>query len=287
MKKALIAGAGPAGLTCAIYLARAGWTVDVYSDMLNTISCLAEAGCIENYPGFPDGISGDELLGLFTSHAEKNGVSIHEEGIVKVLTDERKAVDMLGNEHEYDEYVEAVGLKRKEYTCPGIENVPVHTCAVCDGSLYGEKARGKKTHVVVIGGGDTAVSNALYLSGIAGRVTMLVRKPVCRATNVKALKELEQKSNVEIRYETVLHSVTKSNGGNAVCHLQYRNYYSDEMITDVDGIFVCIGYNANAVEHVGEGRVWKCGDCAEQHKQVAVAVGSGAKTALDIIEASR
>ena len=242
---------------------------------------------IENYPGFPDGISGDELLGLFTSHAEKNGVSIHEEGIVKVLTDERKAVDMFGNEHEYDEYVEAVGLKRKEYTCPGIENVPVHTCAVCDGSLYGEKARGKKTHVVVIGGGDTAVSNALYLSGIAGRVTMLVRKPVCRATNVKALKELEQKPNVEIMYETVLESVTKDGNGHVACHLGRKGSYADGMVMDVDGLFVCIGYSTNAVEHVGDGRVWLCGDCAEQHKQVAVAVGSGAKTALDIIEASR
>lgn len=287
-KKAIIAGAGPAGLTCALYLARAGWQVDVFSDEENTVSSLAGADMIYNFPGFVYGVNGEDLLDLFKCHAVNNGVTMHSEGIVKVLTDEKKAIDMYGAIHEYDEYIEAVGMKRREFTCDGIQNIPVHYCAVCDGGLYDKSKRKKDTHIIVIGGGDTAVSNALYLSNIVGHVTMLVRKPACRVTNVMSLKELETKPNVDIRYETVLHSVTKNSlDGKTVCHLGYKNFYSDEMLLDVDAVFASIGYNVNEIEHVGEGKVWKCGDCVEKYKQVAVAVGSGAVTALDIIEASR
>jgi len=282
MNRVAIAGAGPAGLTCAIYLARAGWKVDVYANDENTESSLVEADLVENYPGFPDGEQGFLLLNRMIKQAQKCGACIHPEGVAKVLTDERKVVDTVGNAYVYDEYVEAIGCKRREFECPGIDLLPVHTCAICDGTLYG-----KNDKVVVIGGGDTAISSALYLSNIVGQVTVLVRKPQCRCTNQLALNALVGKSNAEIMYETTLNTVTKDGLGKPILHIGKANYYADFMLLGISSVFVCIGSEPNTIEHIGNGKVWRCGDCVEEHKQIAIAVGSGAKTALDIIGSCR
>ena len=279
-KKAVIAGAGPAGLACATYLAEAGWSVDVFSNEENTESCLAEASIVKNYPGFPNGIEGVELLGLFVEQAQNAGVAIHPEGIASVHSDDKYVIDTNGAMHPYYEYVEAVGCKRREYRCDGLELIPVHYCAVCDGGLYG-----KEDVVVVIGGGDTAISSALYLSNLVKMVVMVVRKPNCRFTNKKAFDELRSKRNVVIEYETQLHHVSSDGDGNPVLHLAHKNQHSDEMIVGAKGLFVCIGCESNVVEHVGNGRIWRCGDCSNDKKQVAIAVGDGARVAMDIIGA--
>lgn len=279
-KKAVIAGAGPAGLACATYLAEAGWSVDVFSNEENTESCLAEASIVKNYPGFPSGIEGVELLGLFIEQAQNAGVAIHPEGIASVHSDDKHVIDTNGTVHPYDEYVEAVGCKRREYRCDGLELIPVHYCAVCDGGLYG-----KEDVVVVIGGGDTAISSALYLSNLVKMVVMVVRKPNCRFTNKKAFDELCSKRNVVIEYEAQLHHVSSDGKGNSVLHLMHKNQHSDEMIVGAKGLFVCIGCESNVVEHVGNGRIWRCGDCSNDKKQVAIAVGDGARVAMDIIGA--
>ena len=279
-KKAVIAGAGPAGLACATYLAEAGWSVDVFSNEENTESCLAEASIVKNYPGFPNGIEGVELLGLFVEQAQNAGVAIHPEGISSVHSDDKYVIDTNGAMHPYYEYVEAVGCKRREYRCDGLELIPVHYCAVCDGGLYG-----KEDVVVVIGGGDTAISSALYLSNLVKMVVMVVRKPNCRFTNKKAFDELRSKRNVVIEYETQLHHVSSDGDGNPVLHLMHKNQHSDEMMVGAKGLFVCIGCESNVVEHVGNGRIWRCGDCSNDKKQVAIAVGDGARVAMDIIGA--
>ena len=279
-KKAVIAGAGPAGLACATYLAEAGWSVDVFSNEENTESCLAEASIVKNYPGFPNGIEGVELLGLFVEQAQNAGVAIHPEGIASVHSDDKYVIDTNGAMHPYYEYVEAVGCKRREYRCDGLELIPVHYCAICDGGLYG-----KEDVVVVIGGGDTAISSALYLSNLVKMVVMVVRKPNCRFTNKKAFDELRSKRNVVIEYETQLHHVSSDGDGNPVLHLMHKNQHSDEMMVGAKGLFVCIGCESNVVEHVGNGRIWRCGDCSNDKKQVAIAVGDGARVAMDIIGA--
>ena len=279
-KRAVIAGAGPAGLTCATYLAEAGWSVDVFSNEESTGSCLADASIVRNYPGFPNGIEGMELLGLFVEQAQNAGAVIHPEGIVRVHSDDRCVIDTSWATHPYDEYVEAVGCRRREYRCDGIELIPVHYCAVCDGGLYG-----KDDVVVVIGGGDTAISSALYLSNLARKVVMMVRKPNCRFTNRKAFDELCSKDNVIIKYDTQLRCVSSDSEGHPVLHLAHKNQSSDETMAGARGLFICIGCEANVVEHVGKGRIWRCGDCSNDKKQVAVAVGDGAGVAMDIIGA--
>ena len=279
-KRAVIAGAGPAGLTCATYLAEAGWSVDVFSNEESTGSCLADASIVRNYPGFPNGIEGMELLGLFVEQAQNAGAVIHPEGIARVHSDDRRVTDTNGATHPYDEYVEAVGCRRREYRCDGIELIPVHYCAVCDGGLYG-----KEDVVVVIGGGDTAISSALYLSNLARKVVMMVRKPNCRFTNRKAFDELCSKDNVIIKYDTQLRCVSSDSEGHPVLHLAHKNQSSAETMAGARGLFICIGCEANVVEHVGKGRIWRCGDCSNDKKQVAVAVGDGAGVAMDIIGA--
>ena len=276
-KRAVIAGAGPAGLTCATYLAEAGWSVDVFSNEESTGSCLADASIVRNYPGFPNGIEGMELLGLFVEQAQNAGAVIHPEGIARVHSDDRCVTDTNGATHPY---VEAVGCRRREYRCDGIELIPVHYCAVCDGGLYG-----KDDVVVVIGGGDTAISSALYLSNLARKVVMMVRKPNCRFTNRKAFDELCSKDNVIIKYDTQLRCVSSDSEGHPVLHLAHKNQSSDETMAGARGLFICIGCEANVVEHVGKGRIWRCGDCSNDKKQVAVAVGDGAGVAMDIIGA--
>ena len=279
-KRAVIAGAGPAGLTCATYLAEAGWSVDVFSNEESMGSCLGDATIVRNYPVFPNGIEGMELLGLFDEQAQNAGAVIHPEGIARVHSDDRCVTDTNGATHPYDEYVEAVGCRRREYRCDGIELIPVHYCAVCDGGLYG-----KDDVVVVIGGGDTAISSALYLSNLARKVVMMVRKPNCRFTNRKAFDELCSKDNVIIKYDTQLRCVSSDSEGHPVLHLAHKNQSSDETMAGARGLFICIGCEANVVEHVGKGRIWRCGDCSNDKKQVAVAVGDGAGVAMDIIGA--
>lgn len=284
-KKVVIAGAGAAGLTCAIYLAQAGWQVNVFSGEEEFISCMAESPEIRNYPGFPDGIAGFDLLDKFTEQAKRQGVRIYSEAISKIDTNSKSVTDSNGAVHHYDEIVVASGVSPREFKCEGIDKISLHTCAVCDGSVYG-----KNDTVIVIGGGDTSVNSALYLSEIVGKVYMIVRKDYLRATNRVAVEELEKKSNVEIWYKCNVVSVSDMIDGYHVSEIEWNHDNHWITMDNGDGccacaIFSCIGYDVNEIETVGDGNVWKCGDCIERHHQVAVAVGSGANVALDILGA--
>lgn len=276
--RAVIVGAGPAGLTCATYLARAGWQVDVYSGESTSLSCLAEAPLVMNYPGFPDGIDGLSLLELFTEQARKSGAVIHPESIVSIDTSSRTVTDDAGAVAGYDKVVVASGVKPRRFSCDGIERIPVHTCAICDGGMYG-----RDDAVVVIGGGDTAVNSALYLSGIVGKVLVVVRKSYFRATNRKAVYELAGRKNVTILHNRSIVAVSDDGRDVPKTHGVRRLKLDDGSEIEACAIFSCIGFDVNDIPVIGDGKVWSCGDCVETHRQIAVAVGSGAKTALDII----
>lgn len=288
-RKMMIAGAGASGLTCAIYLARAGCDVEVFTDEEESISCLAEAPIVMNYPGFPDGISGYDLLELFSKQAKMNGVKFNPNGIRNVDSNNNVAYDKNGNSHHYDEFVMATGVKPRDYICEGIGVVPVHTCAVCDGNLYGKAAK-----LAVIGGGDTAVNSALYLSNLVGEVHVIVRKNRLRATNLVVCNELFKRKNVEFHYNSVVQSITMKeiidDGFDAYPKQSKKKCFAlldgegHSVAEEIDAIFSCIGYDVNEIKVSGWRSIWKCGDCIDEHHQISVAVGSGAKTALQIIE---
>lgn len=284
-RKILIAGAGASGLTCAIYLARAGYDVEVFTDEEESVSCLAEAPLVMNYPGFPNGISGYELLELFSKQAEMNGVKFNSNGIKNVECDKNIAHDKHGNSYHYNEFVMATGVKPRDYVCEGIGMVPVHTCAVCDGNIYGKDDR-----VAVIGGGDTAISSAQYLSEIVGEVHVIVRKDHLRATNLKVYDELLQKKSVFIHYNSMVSKVECNHDNNGQSSTKkcfvLLDGWNHSIANGINAIFSCIGYDVNEIKTSGDRSIWKCGDCIEERHQISVAVGSGAKIALQIIESN-
>lgn len=238
-----------------------------------------------NYPGFPNGISGYELLELFSKQAEMNGVKFNSNGIKNVECDKNIAHDKHGNSYHYDEFVMATGVKPRDYVCEGIGMVPVHTCAVCDGNIYGKDDR-----VAVIGGGDTAINSAMYLSGIVGEAHVIVRKDRLRATNLKVYDELVQKNNVHVHYNSTVSKVeckldnNKQPGAKKCFSLLDGENHS--IANEINAIFSCIGYDVNEIKTSGDRSIWKCGDCIEERHQISVAVGSGAKIALQIIESN-
>lgn len=274
--KIVVAGAGIAGLTCALYLSRAGFGVDVYSNECETMSCLEEAPLVENFPGFPDGISGSELLYRVVDQAVRNGVSIYPQGIVSVDSEKKVCIDTDGRKISYDEFVMATGVSHKKFTCPGSELAVIHQCAVCDGGLYGENDT-----LAVIGGGDSAIGDALYLSSLVRKVYVLIRRDVLRVTNKFVYDRLVATENVDVMKSTSITRIRRNDDVDGAYVLELNNGKSE---LDVNGIFSCIGFDVNSIPISGNGRTWRCGDCRSgATRQAVVAAGNGAEVALSII----
>ena len=281
-KTIVIAGAGPAGLTCAMYLARAGHEVKVYSNEEQTMSCLDEATEIENYPGFPDGIAGSELLAKMREHAEKAGAEILPQGINLIESERDSCFDTDGNQIRYDHFVMAVGVTHREWTCPGCDPAAVHRCAVCDGGLFT-----KDDTLAVIGGGDTAMGDALYLSSIVGKVYVLIRRDVLRVTTMTVYDRLQAQDNVEIMKSTYVTGMTKnpSEPGRAQSWTLELNGGAKPSLS-VNGVFACIGSQYNYIEgyHLRQNapdynhNLWRIGDCKTgARRQVISAAADGAE----------
>jgi len=278
-RSVVVAGAGPAGLTCAIYLARAGFRTTVCTNEEATVSALATTSAIENYPGFPHGVDPVALLGLMAEQAESCGAEFRTEGVSGIDAAARTATLTDGSSLRADAFVVAVGAEPVPFSCPGSDLVGIHTCAVCDGSLYAGQ------EVAVIGGGDTAFGDALYLSGVCSSVTMLVRRDVARVSNEAVIRRVREKENVRILWKTVVSSIGHEPGGSISLEL---NGGPDSL--EVDGLFACVGVRPRAVPVAGDpsGVVWLCGDCRPSAtRQVSCAVGDAARTALEVISAIR
>ncbi len=274
-KTAVVAGAGPAGLTCALYLSRAGFETTVYTDEERSLSQLAMTERIENYPGFPHGVDAVSLLDLMNEQAACYGTGYDPAGVDSIDADLHAAKLSTGKEVRADAFVIAVGAEPAVFSFPGSDRIGIHTCAVCDGSLYA----GLDT--AVIGGGDTAFGDALYLAGICRRVTMLIRRDVARVSNDIALNAAMGKENIDIRWKTQISSIEVADDRRIMLHLDN----GDSPLT-VDGVFSCIGVKPRSIAVTGEknGVVWECGDCRPNAaRQVSCAVGDGARTALEII----
>ena len=273
--RAVIAGAGAAGLTCAVYLARAGWKVDVYADEERSVSSLSMAPLIQNFPGVPEGIAGADLLCRMQEQAESAGAVIHPEGVEKVMADDNAALLTSGLVVYYDEFVQATGSRHREFACPGSELVPVHYCAVCDGSLYG-----RNDEVIVVGGGDSAFGDALYLAGIAGKVTVLVRSGRLRVTNTAVRDAFLATGRGEVMMNSRITGIRKADRGfEAVVN-------GGERVVRADGLFACIGCDPNTLPTEGENMThfWQCGDCVSgARRQAVIAAASGADTALSML----
>ncbi|MBQ9667444.1 MAG: thioredoxin-disulfide reductase [Prevotella sp.] len=298
--KCLIIGSGPAGYTAAIYASRANLSPVEYSG-LQPGGQLTQTTEVENFPGYPEGVMGQQMMDDLRRQALRFGADIRDGEIVKVDFSARpyKAWDGDGRELEADTIIIATGASAKYL---GLDDekkyagLGVSACATCDGFFY------RKRTVAVVGGGDTACEDALYLSGLAKKVYLIVRKPYLRASKVMQQRVMDAE-NIEILFE---HNTLGlfGDGGVEGAHLVKRKGEPDEQLVDIaiDGFFLAIGHKPNTdifrpwleVDEVGylkkiDGTprtalpgIFVAGDCADPtYRQAITAAGTGCQAAIE------
>ncbi len=239
MYEVLIIGAGPAGMTAAIYAARAGYKTAVLEHGVPG-GQAATTDMIENYPGFPEGISGPELMMKFFEQTQTFGVemiyeqvlSVELDGAIKRVTTDKQTI-------EAKAVVIASGAKPRAL---GVANEGrlrgrgVSYCATCDGFFF------KDQPVAVVGGGDTAVEEAMYLTKMCSSVTLIHRRDELRANKLAQSRALANEK-LNIIYDTVVDEII---GDDKVSQLKLRNKKTDETSTlDINGVFIFVGYLPN------------------------------------------
>lgn len=292
----IIVGAGPAGLAAGIYGVRSGLKTLIIEEKMAG-GAAAEAPIIENYPGF-ESINGMELAQKMVDHCKKVGAAIHELEKVKELNlkGEEKLVITDCSVYASKAIIIATGSSRREVGVPGEKEYSgrgVSHCGVCDGPLF----KGKR--VLVVGGGNSAVATALYLSDMAGSVKIIHRRDAFRAEEAM-VKALLKKINVEVMLNTELKEIRGDKFVHSV--LLYNNKSGEFFEVPVDGVFIQVGEIPNSelakaagvdVDEYGYIRVdyrqrtsifgvYAAGDVTNHpFKQVATAVGQGATAALE------
>lgn len=294
----LIIGSGPAGYTAAIYGARANLKPVLYAG-LQPGGQLTTTTEIENFPGFPEGISGAALMEEMRKQAERLGADLRNGMAVKAeLSAECKVVTFDdGTEIEADAVIIATGAQAKYLGLESekkFQGMGVSACATCDGFFY----RGK--NVAVVGGGDTAGEEATYLASICKKVYLIIRKPYMRASKAM-VDRVESTQNLEVLYEHVTEEVLGDDSG--VTGLRVMNTKENKSYEiAIDGLFLAIGHKPASDIFKGqleldaqgyivtqpgtpktniEG-VFAAGDVQDpSYRQAVTAAGSGCKAALD------
>lgn len=296
--KVLILGSGPAGYTAAIYAARANLSPVVYEG-IQPGGQLTTTTEIENFPGYPNGITGNEMMEDLKKQAQRFGTDVRF-GIAsstdlssrpfKVTIDDEKVI-------EAEILIIATGATAKYLGLESEEKFKgqgVSACATCDGFFY----RGKD--VAVVGGGDTAAEEATYLAGLCNKVYLIVRKPYLRAS--KAMQERVMNTpNLEVLFEHVTKEIVGDmTGVNGVILTNTKT--GEDVKKDISGFFVAIGHQPNSdifkpwidTDEVGYIKtipgtsktnipgVFACGDVQDPHyRQAITAAGSGCMAAID------
>ncbi|MNZ32231.1 Thioredoxin reductase [compost metagenome] len=299
MYKSIVIGTGPAGLTAAIYLARANLN-PIVIEGIQPGGQLTTTTEVENFPGFPEGIQGPELMENMRRQAERFGAEFRSSWVEKVDFSRRPFKIQIegGEELETETVILSTGASAKYLGIPGEQDHVgrgVSTCATCDGFFF----RNRK--IIVIGGGDSAMEEANFLTRFASSVTIVHRRDELRAS--KIMQERAQ-SNEKIKWalsRTPLEVVTDDNG--MVKGLKVRNNQSNqEEIVEAEGVFVAIGHTPNTkfiggqVETDDHGYivvkpgttltnvegVFACGDVQDtRYRQAITAAGSGCMAAMD------
>ena len=299
-QKCIIIGSGPAGYTAAIYAGRANLAPVLYAG-LQMGGQLTQTTIVENFPGYPEGVDGNQMMMELRQQAERFGTDMRDGIITEVdfssrpytLTTDR------GAQIQADTVIIATGASakylglddEKKYSGMGVS-----ACATCDGFFY------RKKTVAVVGGGDTACEEALYLAQLCKKVYMIVRKPYLRASDVMQ-RRVAENEKIEILFE---HNTLGlyGNGGVEGAHVVFRKGETDERKYDlpIDGFFLAIGHKPNTdifrqwldlddtgyiITIDGTPRtklpgIYAAGDCADPtYRQAIVAAGAGCKAALE------
>lgn len=297
IQKCIIIGSGPAGYTAAIYAARANMEPVLYTGP-EPGGQLTITTDVENYPGYPDGILGPEMMEDFRKQAERFGTKVFYELISKV--DFTGPIHRMwtesGQELKAHTVIVATGASAKWLGIPSeskLMNKGVSACAVCDGFFF----KGKE--VAVVGGGDTAAEEATYLSKLCPKVHMIVRRDEMRASKIMQDRVLNSK-NIQVHWNSITDEIL---GDDKVSGVRIKNVISNELTTlPVEGFFVAIGHKPNTDIFKGwldmdqngylkaePGRtrtnvpgVFVSGDAQDHiYRQAVTAAGTGCMAALD------
>jgi thioredoxin reductase (NADPH) len=295
MERVIIIGSGPAGLTAAIYAARANLQPLVLAGGLYGGQLMLTTD-VENYPGFPEGIMGPDLMIKFREQAERFGARIENVDATSVDFSKQPFIVRTADEEFHAKTViVATGASARWLEIPGEEKLRgrgVSTCATCDGAFFREK------HIVVVGGGDSAMEEALFLTRFGRRVTVIHRREGLRASKIMG-ERARSHEKIDFIWNTVVDEVV---GNTHMTGLKLRNVHDGTVIEyEADALFIAIGHTPNTaifrdqldLDEMGyivspdgcstnvDG-VFVAGDVNDiRYKQAITAAGSGCKAAMD------
>jgi len=296
MKEGLvIVGSGPAGLTAAIYAARANLNPLMIEGALAGGQLMLTTD-VENYPGFPDGILGPDMMAKFRDQAERFGTRFLTKDVTRVDFSVRPFHIGVGDDtYEADAVIISTGASARWLEVPGedkLRGFGVSACATCDGFFF------RNRELVVVGGGDSAMEEAIFLTKFASKVTIIHRRDEFRASRIMAERALAH-PKVDVVWDSVVAEIL---GAEAVTGVRIRNVKTDE-IRDfaTEGVFVAIGHVPNTDLFKGQIElddpgyvilgentmtsvpgVFAAGDLADHtYRQAITAAGTGCMAAID------
>jgi thioredoxin reductase (NADPH) len=297
-RNVIIIGSGPAGYTAAIYAARANLEPLLFEGAVTAGGALMNTTDVENFPGFPEGVMGPDLMEQLRQQAERFGAELVTDDVTAVdLTGEIKVVtDGAGQQHEARAVIVATGSGYRELGLPNEKRLSGHGvswCATCDGFFFRDQ------DIVVVGGGDTAMEEATFLTRFARSVTIVHRRDTLRASKIMQERAF---ANPKIRFAWNS-EVVDAIGEDKLSGVRLRNLVTGEESTlDVTGLFIAIGHDPRSELFAGQLRrddegyllvdapstrtnvvgVFACGDVVDHiYRQAVTAAGTGCAAALD------
>lgn len=297
VREIIIIGSGPAGYTAAIYTARAGLNPLLIAGEITAGGALMNTTEVENFPGFPEGIQGPDLMANMLAQAERFGCEIlYEDALEVSLAEEEKKVVTSEGEYLARRVILSMGSEYRKLSVPGeaeLSGRGVSYCATCDGFFF------KDQHLAVVGGGDSAMEEALFLTKFAKKVTVIHRRDQLRASQIMA-ERAAANPKIDFAWNS---TVAQINGENKVESLTLKSTVDGKESTlDATGVFVAIGHEPRSqlvngqvdLDEAGYVRVnepgtatnlkgvFACGDLVDHtYRQAITAAGSGCRAALD------
>jgi thioredoxin reductase (NADPH) len=296
--RVVIIGSGPAGCTAALYLSRAN-LIPIVLEGMQPGGQLTITTEVENYPGFPEGILGPKLMDLMRQQAERFGAVFRMENLESVdLSSRLFRITSDQNVYECEALIIAAGASAMQIGLPSekaLQGFGVSYCATCDGFFF----KGKE--IVVVGGGDSAMEEATFLTKFASKVTVIHRREELRASKIMQ-ERAKGNPKIDFIFNTTVEEVVGSKDG-GVTSLKLRNLHTNELSEmKAQGLFVAIGHTPNTSAYRGKLKldergyiitnphatstmipgVFACGDVVDHiYRQAITAAGSGCQAALD------